>query len=279
MQSITGWSTERITSVAAADMTHPLLASPDLSQTDMSNLPAPSMALLFHTSDARDLALVTAHEVIRDRSGQSHIGPGRVALPADEARLAALLSTRNRRGRIMLTPPSVIYHDESALAWWMPPACRPMFLRTQDGNQHEPVVRWPSLVGVVVGRKLHIVAIDSQERPTLHDPVFHAPLGNVYSDTSVCTGSARLPTTAAVTEVDGWISVVTNTYFTHDNHSGVLAKPKGKKKKSSRTSNYMATDYWAQRDGINDPMPSTDLVPLDLTLGEWLEAIIDGDEA
>lgn len=48
------------------------------------------MALLFHTT-GQNLALVTAHEVIRDRAGQSHIGPGRVALPSDEIRLASLL--------------------------------------------------------------------------------------------------------------------------------------------------------------------------------------------
>lgn len=263
-------------------MSTSLLATSSLDQTALAELPAPSMALLFHTT-GQNLALVTAHEVIRDRAGQSHIGPGRVALPSDEIRLASLLSSRNRRGRILLTPPDVLFHDEASLVWWLRPADRPMFLRDHDGNSLEPVVRWPSLVCLVVNRKLHIVALASQERPTLTDAVFHAPVGNVYADGSVCTGSARLPRTNTVLDVEGWSAVVTSSYFTHDNHAQNLSptKAKGKKSRSrsiDRVNNYRATDYWRNRDGITKPMPTSDMVPLNLTLGEWLEAIIDGSD-
>lgn len=261
-------------------MSSSLLAASSLDQTALASLPSPSTALLFHTT-GNSLVLVTAHEVIHDRAGQPHIGPGRVALPADEARLAALLSSRTRRGRIALTPPDVLFHDEASLAWWLPPTERPMFLRDAEGNTSEPVVRWPSLVALVVNRKLHVVALASQDRPTLSDPVFHAPLGNVYGDSSVCTGSARLPRGNAVLDVDGWSNVINASYFTHDNHSHNLAKPnakgrKGQARSIDRAGNYRATAYWRERDGVSDPMPVADMVPLNLSLGDWLEAIIDG---
>ena len=257
-----------------------MLTSSSLEQTALAKLPTPAMALLFHTS-GNSLSLVTAHEIIRDRSGQSHIGPGRVALPSDEVRLASLLGTRNRRGRITLNPPDVLFNDEATLAWWIPPAIRPMFLQDANGAHAEVMVHWPSLVGLVVNRKLHVVALASQTRPALGDAVFHAPVGNVYSDTAVCTGSARLPTGTSVVEMDAWTHVVTGTYFTHDNHGDVLARPKAKKSKRSatlRNDNYRATAYWRERNGCTDPMPLADLVPLNLTLADWLEAIIDGSD-
>lgn len=263
---------------------NPLLTQVKADQTQLSSLPRASHALLFHcvgTDDAfspqRSLELVTAHEVIHDRHGNPHIGPGRVALPSDEKMLADLLNSRSRRSRVQVIPPEILYQDEGALAWWIAPERREMLLRDDKGGDHVITVQWPSLVALVVNRKLYVAATADTTRPHDNTEMFHAPLGNIYADTSVCTGSARLPTSQSVSDLVGWTEVITRTWFTHDNHADVVRQPK-RKPASQRQGNYRATAFWLKRDGDTPPPGKKELAPLGLALAPWIEAMIDNGD-
>lgn len=257
-------------------MPSPLLVAATLSDTNLAALPAPSMALLFHTSGS-SLSLVTAHEVIHDAYGSAHIGPGRVALPSDERRLADILASRSRRTRIDLVPENLLHSEADALAWWMPPTQREMLVKDKQGVAHALSVVWPSLVALVVRRKLYIVALDGTARPACDSAVYHPPLANVYEDGSVCTGSAALPHGQAIADLPGWRAVIEATYWSHDNTTKVLAAPKAHKGKRPTTDNYRAAEFWKGRSGTNIPVREADLVPLGMNLTAWMESIIDGE--
>lgn len=260
---------------------NPLLNTTKTEHTQLGSLPRASHALLFHCTgeDAhhlsrRSLELVTAHEVIHDRHGNPHIGPGRVALPSDEKMLADLLNSRSRRSRVQIVPPNILYQDEGTLAWWIPPERREMLLRDEKGGDHAITVQWPSLVALVVNRRLYLAATADTTRPHGDTELFHAPLGNIYASTQVCTGSARLPTGQSVTDLFGWTEVVTRTWFTHDNHPEVVRQPK-RRSASQRHTNYRATAFWLKRNEDSPPPGKKDLTPLGLTLAPWIEAMID----
>jgi len=256
-------------------MTTPLLQAATLEDTNLSNLPRASMALLFHTSNA-GLALVTAHEVIHDTHGNPHIGPGRAALPSDEKRLSELLAQRRRPGRINILPANVLHVEDGAIAWWIPPETREMMIRDAKGRDHTVLVQWPSLVGLVVNRRFYLAAAAGVERPTTTTELFHAPLGNIHDDTAVCTGSARLPSGQSVPEIDQWTDVITRTWFTHDNHALVLPESKQKKGKATDTSfRYQAAEFWINRSPDAGPLTASDMVPLGINLTSWVESIID----
>lgn len=254
-------------------MTTPLLQSAALEDTTLGTLPRASMALLFHTAD-EGLALVTAHEVIHDRAGTAHIGPGRAALPSDERQLAALLTKRKRRGAVDIMPATVLYAQDEVLAWWIPSERRPMLVRDHAGKDHALEVQWPALVALVVNRKLHIAAVATTDRPAADAKLYHAPLANTFAGTSVCTGSARLPAQQSISDIEAWTAVVTGTWFTHDNHSDVLLKTKARVR-AGRAANYRAADFWINR-APDAPAPGVrEMSPLQFTLAEWIETITD----
>ncbi len=257
-------------------MPSPLLVAATLRDTTLAQLPTPSMALLFHTS-GQELALVTAHEVIHDAHGSAHIGPGRVALPSDERRVADILASRSRRTRIDLMPENLLHAEADALAWWLPPTRREMLVKDREGVAHALDVVWPSLVALVVRRKLYLVAVDGDARPSADAALFHAPCGNVYEDGSVCTGSAALPHGQAIADLPGWEAIITHTYWTHDNTPKVLPPPKARKGKRPPTDNYRAAAFWLARAGNGKPVTKSDMAPLGMTLTAWIESIIDGE--
>lgn len=258
-------------------------ATPD--HTAMADLPRASRALLFHChgapSHGRDtLALVTAHEVIHDANGNAHIGPGRVALPADERHLANLLSGRRRKSRVSILPHNLLHIEDGALAWWIPSERRPMLVRDAEGNDHALDVVWPSLVALVVNRRLYLAAIEGDARPDATTPLFHAPLANVYSTCAVCTGSARKPAGQGVNDIPGWNGVITLTWFTHDLHKDVLASPRKKGRRTKQPAgNYRAADFWINRDSAAPAPAASEMTSLGVTLASWIEGIIDtGDD-
>lgn len=263
---------------------NPLLQPTDLNHTALASLPKPQLALLFHGSGDRhrmDLALVTAHPVLTDASGLPHIGPGRVALPEDERALADLLANRRRRSRVTVLPPEVLHLEPDATAWWLPPVKRPMLIIDAQGKDSVCDVVWPGLVAVVVRRVLHLVAVEGAERPTGDSAVFHAPLPNVYATGQVCTGSARLPASQAVTDIPAWNEVITATWFTHDLHDDVLPPPPAKKggRKAAVQDNYRAARFWISRAADASPLTADEMVPKSLRLAEWIEATIDNGDA
>lgn len=258
-------------------MNQPLLQPLTASHTIAANAPVPKLAIIFHCS-GQELSYVTAHEVVRNRDGLPMLSGGRMALPSDERRISDLIASRKRSGRIEIAPANLLHSDQDVLAWWLPPVSREMLLLDHAGAEHVITARWPSLVALVVRRKLYLVAVEGDARPTTSTAVFNAPVGNVYSTTNVCTGSVRLPTTSGITDMAAWSAVLTDSWWGHDNHSDAIPKPaKSKGKAKQRFGNYRATEFWLGREGTEELLTAKDMVPTGLTVGAWLESIIDTD--
>lgn len=257
-----------------------LLQPLDLSGTNLGDQPRASLALLFHTQGHGNsmLAVVTAHDVLTDAHGHPHIGPGRVALPHDQHRIAELLASRPKRGRVTVLPPEVLHTDDDTLAWWLPPERRPMLLRDHEGHDHAVSVIWPSLVALVVRRKLYLAATADGSRPTEATPLYHGPVPNLYANGRVCTGSARLPAGQRLNDLPAWTDVITRTWFTHDLHQNVLPTKHRRRKTGTGASDYRACAFWLGRVDAQAAPTASDMVPLGMNVGDWIEAIVDGED-
>lgn len=238
-------------------------------------------AIFFHQRK-ESLAMTTVHPVETDADGIPIVGPGRPLTPEDEQAVLDLLMSRDGQEPIEILPASVLYRDRNTTIWWLPPLIRPMHLRSHDQGLQTILTRWPSLVALVRDRTLHLVAVEGDARPSADTALHHAPLPNVYADTSVCTGSARLPLAMRVSDIPAWESVVFDTAFTHTNHTSTLrpvqavaAKGRTSKRKLSAPPKQVDADaaYWAKREGHTLPFPDGSLNPLGLTLAQWLPAL------
>lgn len=217
--------------------------------------------------------MVTAHPIIIDKAGNPHVGPGRVALPSDEHKLAELLRGRSRASTVQIIPDNVLYQTPDAIAFWIKPDVRPMFVTDADGASSELLVQWPSLVAYVAGRRLYIAAAAGQTRPTATTPMYHAPVGNTYETSNVCLGNVRCPALCDLASIASWEQVITQSYFNHDNSDKVLAK-KAKRKSRYASQSYTATDFWIERASHPPaPMEESLMTPLKRDLRGWIEAI------
>jgi PRTRC genetic system protein B len=254
--------------------------APDAVTRALTNEMRTTHALFFHQRK-ESLAMTTVHAVDTDADGIPIVGPGRPLDPEDEQTILNLLMSRDKNAPIEILPSCVLYRDQSTAIWWLPPLVRPMHLRSHEQGLQTILTRWPSLVALVRGRTLHLAAVEGDARPSADTPLHHAPLPNVYADTSVCTGSARLPLAMRVSDFPAWESVVFDTAFTHTNHTATLrpaqtvaAKSGGRKRKASPPKQvHSDAAYWATREGHVLPFPDGALNPLGLTLAQWLPAL------
>lgn len=247
---------------------NPLLVSyDDDAHHNMHRQVKTTSALLFHTN-ATGLQMMTAHAVEQDDNGLPVISSGRPMTPADERRIVELLLAR-QEASLTIFPEHLLAQSADCIIWWMPPLVRDMYLG--DGGLAKRIkTRWPNLVCMVVGRTLYVAAVAGDARPKADTPLFHCPTGNIYGDTRVCTGSARLPIDAHLSTIPGWTGVMVESAFTHDNHALPLVetgKPRGKKE--ARAFNKIALNYWLSRDEDESPFPDERLNALGFTLGEW----------
>lgn len=263
---------EPMESQQQAEGTDPLLI--DLYDTDgvvraMRDSLRTTHALFFHQRD-RALALTTVHPVSTTPEGVPEVGPGRPLSYEDEQSILALLGSRAEEQTIEIFPERVLYRDPSTLLWWLPAAVRPMHVRTHTEGLRTIEAHWPALAFLVRERSLYIAALSGDARPTAETPLFHAPLGNVYADTSVCTGSARLPDGPELRHVSAWEAVITDTAFTHTNHDATLRSPSARK----RGAKFIRTDatFWLKQEG-KGALPVEQYNPLSVTLGEWLPRV------
>ena len=265
----------------------PLLESTDFAamRSMVANLPVPSLAILFHTKNSDvyqqrgSLSMVTAHPVTMDGNGVPQLCPGRPLTPADERGVLDLLTGR-KSADVEILPPTVLARRDDMVMWWLPPQVRPMHLRLADGRYLAEDRMWPNLVAMVSGRTLFLAAIKGGSRPVASSVLHHAPVGNVYGDTRVCTGTCSLPFGSALACVPEWEAVVFNTAFTHDNHDTPIAPAtkKSKKKAPVRPVNTKreATNFWASSVDVSIPFPDARLVPLGMTLADWFKYATQG---
>lgn len=227
-----------------------------------------SLALLFHTHN-NQLQAVTAHGVATRGKGLQ-IMPGRPLSPEDELSVVNLLQRPEVDGKgLAFLPENILLQDRFSTLWWVPSSIRPMYLHPANGKRTTVKVRWPTLALYAVNRKLFIVGLEKDERPTPNTKVFHAPLGNVWNSSQVCTGSAKLPVACDTSSIQGWEEVVFGTGFSHRNHDAAMRRPGGR-------ASIDPMDYWAKADKKSGAFPATHLTPLHMTMGKWLASVRSG---
>lgn len=216
----------------------------------------PERALVFYTRGPA-LELVTVHNVRKVRGGPE-LGPGQALSPEDELKIMALLNSADTApASVQVFPEGLLTLDRYQMAWWVPPGRRPMHFNV-GAKATMKWVDWPGLVLRVFNQALYVMAVVGDARPDAETPLVKAPLGNVWTNGEVCTGSAVLPNQAMVADIPGWNAVIYDTAFSHANDRDVV-RVKGKAKDPM--------DFW-QADGAR--FEPRNAVPTNLTLGQWL---------
>lgn len=251
----------------------PLLVHPGTSagQTEATWRLKMDRALIFHTLDNR-LRLLTVHKIqSKGQKATPVIGPGIPLAPEDEFHLLSMLLANHAGNEgALIFPERLLSRSDQRLLWWVPSAVRPMHLRAQKGLTTIKT-RWPSLVFQVIGRSLHLAALAEDVRPSATTPLFHAPLMNVYANSAVCTGDAKLPVNADISSMEGWESVIFDTAFTHGNWQGAIADAPAKRRRKSEPESQTVEQFWETRDAKVSPFPIARLNPMDKTLGDWMK--------
>ncbi|MHB8742795.1 MAG: PRTRC system protein B [Sulfuricaulis sp.] len=248
----------------ARETVTPLLSTPDadFAQRAARAKLETSLAVLFHTN-GNALQLVTAHRVVNHRDRSPIISAGRPLMPADEREILDLLTSRDpAQGFSQVFPERLLFTDATRTLWWIPSAVRPMHLRGAKGAKTIST-RWPALVALVRDRTLYLSAPADESRPNADTALFRAPLPNVFANTALCTGDARLPLSSTPAEIPGWESVIFDSAFTHSNFQQSLAAAAGKPGFAG------VEGFWEKRDRKIAPFPVKRLVPLGQTLAQW----------
>lgn len=211
----------------------------------------------------RDFAFTT-HEVEHSDSGVQ-LGAGRLLSLEDQQNLLQILLGALSKENGFLSN-EVLSHSPAQIAWYVPGRRRPMWFR--DGARTQRFnVPWPTLVFRVREGRLALVALSRAKRPKAQDPVFHAPLMNVFVNTELCVGSATAPQGWSLAQRGGYEKLVFDTAFAHVNHEHTLRILGGV---SVATAEHLR--FWRQLAREARPrFPTRALVPLPQCLGVWLE--------
>lgn len=218
-----------------------------------------TLALVFHEAQSR-LSLVTAHEVRKTRRGPA-LDVGHPLSAEDERSILGLLEGRRAATDIGWIAPRLLAKQGNAVLWWLPGARRPMALR--DAHVRTVTVAWPSLVLALNARQeFSLCAVKGAQRPTADTMAYHAPLGNIYANGTMCLGSNRPPETAGCEAMAAWERILLDSAFTSANHGQWVAKAGGRD----------AVAWWSHRAehvAKTARFPDAVLVPMGLTLQDW----------
>lgn len=213
---------------------------------------------------SRDIK-VTRHAVL-SLDGRPHIGAGN-EISTTDLHVLLQLTANQKPTPCNLLPPNLLGLGPDYLSWFVPGKVRPMWFLGGNGKQIRYEVPWPNLVFVVKKNKLTVVSYKGKGRPHGKTRLFHAPIGNVYNDGQVCTGSATLPREGGVDSMSGWESVIFDTMFSHVNHENTLVLSDPAKNKA--VTNRQHLQFWKKQVG-SGVFPNRHLTPLRVTLEEFL---------
>lgn len=221
-----------------------------------------SAVLIYGAAGGSNAAFATVHAIHRNEHGAVTILPGKPMTALAVARLARRLSKRARGGFV---PPNLLYQDVGGIAWWVPPARRQIWFRSDPdklgASERGEVVPHPGLVfAVSTSGSWRLWALRGSERPGPDTPLFKAPYFNCYEGGGICVGNVEVPGSAAVDKIAAWQAAFFGSWFTHPNvHDGLVNYRGG------------AYKFWRDMlDGRHPEFPEHVLVPNGKTLREVL---------
>lgn len=218
-----------------------------------------------HQIDNRIAPIVTTHHIsAADREAKPQIGPGTVVSAATVKGIFAELGMQQ----------PMTFHDDLVLAtgsdgfmWHQPPRAAHMHWLI-GSKPARLLVRWPHLLfNVTTTEGLRVYAIAPKGRPKISDPLYRAPLGNIYDNATLCWGSIQQPE-RSITHRQQFEDAIYATNFTHAN-AVVLSRAAKIADDQHQRQDLFA--YWKARSG-NRPsaVPLSHLVTTKLRIGDLL---------
>jgi PRTRC genetic system protein B len=240
----------------------PRPATIGIPKEEPSELSATNALLLYSGGSGSSRAIVTTHTIAK-APGRYVLLPGK---PASAAALHQLLARFNHNiAHQGILPWNLLRHTPGELLWHCPSRSEPVFFRT---NQEElnaisgARVLHPHLLFYVNRGSLYIAALSDDQRPTLQTKLFRAPYFNVSPEGKVCQGSMKGPRESRPETLAQWERAFFRSAFTHP-HGGafrITSHPNGH------------AGLWLEQAAKAYPkFPVEHLVPLEMTLGDWLK--------
>lgn len=153
--------------------------------------------------------------------------------------------------------------DSVSLVVYVPPRVATLRIATSTGERHHRL-HLPPLVWAAQGSDYRIWALDRPGFPTSPDqPLFHAPFPNVYPDGSICWGTVGQPGPMNLEIFMG----VLGTFLDGSLFNAHLDDGKSRQRPASILALYAELDP-------EQPYPSNDLCPANLTLGMVLDGTV-----
>ena len=225
------------------------------------------LALIVHAGHAEvqaDTAYAfTTHDIQHSSSGIV-LGPGRLFGSKDQQHLLSILLDCTAESNAYL-PADIVSRAVGRIAWYVAGRVRPMWFRHSERTECLTVA-WPSLVFSLTPNGLRLAAYDGQGRPSAEQPLFHAPLMNVHSDTFLCSGTAKIPQGGRLHDRPECERVCFETAFSHCNHEHTL-----RLKDQREIDDATHIRFWrGLAKGRAEAFPSDALHPLSDGLSRWL---------
>jgi PRTRC genetic system protein B len=206
--------------------------------------------------------IVTTHTIAR-APGRYVLMPGK---PASAAALHQLLTRFNPNiAQQGLLPWNLLRQTPTELLWHCPSQVEPIFFKTEQSELNALSgmrVLHPPLVFYVNRGSLFIAALPDGQRPTLQTKLLRAPYFNISPEGRVCQGTMNGPREIRPEKMPQWEHAFFHSAFTHP-HGGAF--------RITSHSNGHAGLWLAQAQRPYPSFPIEHLVPLELTLGDWLK--------
>jgi PRTRC genetic system protein B len=160
--------------------------------------------------------LFTTHDISTASNGDFRLSAGHPADRADALDLLARLAGQS----MAFLPENVIAYGPQGFAWTAPAAVRPMRFRVGKTSLRFRVP-WPELLFVAGEGSLGVYARQQGGRPKANEPLFHAPLANIFDDGGLCWGTIK-PPRLSLKSLNEYEHAVFATNFTEANHRKVI---------------------------------------------------------
>jgi len=187
--------------------------------------------------------------------------------PVDPAQIATALSAKTRFETGILNPNTIFVRQEEVkkvVVEYREPQKTGVYL---DGSENAVRAPLPGLLLIRTlpdGKTPEYLVYAMKKRPlTLDEPLFHAPLPNIYSSASICWGSVPKVTAAAMNGTsleEDWKMLLGSGFGTHSASGKSKSHPKD-----------IRTHLISLEKRKTRTYPISDLIPFNKTLAEVLK--------
>jgi len=215
--------------------------------------------------------LVTKHPILDAGLGKGDlVSPFELDAVVSDFKMSEQKSTRGKSDRPCLLSERVLMDTHEHIVWYAPSTVRVKLVQNK-GKLHRLRVVWPSLLFVAHKSKksLSVYGLAFKRRPKLSDPVYVAPLWNIYKTNNLCLGSARLPDEISPFSIVEMENCILDTVFTHTNRGSQEFRDP-----TTHGDSRFYLNFWKSlSDQQTKVFPRKVMQPLDLNLEQVLGAV------